>query len=153
MDTKYLIGIGNYSMRDDGVGIRVIEYIEEHGLEQGFRALDLSGNILNLLSYLRDDVKQLLIVDCTLSDAEPGSFRFFTQDRVHSKKELDGFSTHEGDILKVITLAEQTGYTIPPIEFMAIQPFDVSHSFDLTPQLLSRLPEYVAAAVRRITEA
>ncbi|MBP1603159.1 MAG: hypothetical protein H6Q09_331, partial [Acidobacteria bacterium] len=40
---RYLIGIGNYNSGDDGIGPRVVEEIEARGLEEGFRAIDLSA--------------------------------------------------------------------------------------------------------------
>ena len=49
---RYLIGIGNYYGRDDSIGLRIAEHIGESGLDRGFRAVDLGGNLLDLVHYL-----------------------------------------------------------------------------------------------------
>ena len=106
---RYLVGVGNYSMFDDSIGIRVIEYIEERKLDQDFRAIDLSSNLLNIFSYLVPETEKILIVDAFKSDKNPGDFSFMRLDDVKTNKVYGNFSTHEGDILKVLELAKSAG--------------------------------------------
>jgi hydrogenase maturation protease len=147
---RYLIGIGNYSMLDDSIGIRVVEQVVEQGLDRGFRALDLSGNLLNLLTYFRSDVEQIVVVDSTQMGSTPGAFKTFTPDLVKSKKELGNFSTHEGDMLKVVELARQMNYPIPKLTILGIEPKEISDQFGLSPELEQRMGEYVSAAVEAV---
>ncbi|MBT3234420.1 MAG: hydrogenase maturation protease [Bdellovibrionales bacterium] len=147
---RYLIGIGNYSMLDDSIGIRVIEAVVERELDQGFRALDLSGNLLNLLTYFRADVDQIVVVDSTQMGSAPGTYRFFTPDLVRSEKELGNFSTHEGDMLKVVELARQMNYPIPKLSILGIEPKEICDQFGLSLELKQKMDEYVLAAVEAI---
>jgi hydrogenase maturation protease len=147
---KYLIGVGNYSACDDGIGLRIVENISERGLEKGFRAVDLSSNLLNLFSYLDESTEHVLIVDSARMGLAPGEFRFFGLGEIMTRKELAGFSTHEGDLLKVLELAKAMNYPIPPITFLGIEPETVKNEFGLSETLKRRLPEYVAAAIRHL---
>jgi len=147
---KYIIGIGTYAMFDDSIGIRVIENIVENNLEKGFLALDLSGNNLNLVSYLNSDTKKILIVDSADLGLPSGEFRFFTPEEVVSEKCLNGFSTHEGDVLKTLCLAREMGYPIPKVIFLGIQAFEMKNEFGLSDVLQNNLKNYVQAAINEI---
>jgi hydrogenase maturation protease len=149
---KYIMGAGNYSMFDDSIGIRIIEYIVDKNLEENFTAVDLSGNALNLISYFKADTERVLIIDTAKMDLLPGDFKFFKPESVVSEKELAGFSTHEGDLIKVIELGKQTGYVIPEIIFMGIEPLEIINKFGLSEVLEKKIDYYAEKAIKRILE-
>lgn len=147
---RYLVGVGNYFGGDDAVGPRVVEYVEVNGLEEGFEAVDLSTDAMSLIAYLRDDTEAMVVVDAAHIDREPGEFVVFSPDEVESEKVLGGFTTHEGDVLKVIGMARQAGYPIPPLAIMGIQPLDLEGGATLSDCLAERLPMYARVAVERL---
>jgi len=147
---RYLIGLGNYLAGDDGVGVHVVEHVVAHGLERGFTAVDLATNALNMVSYLGSETEAVLVIDAAHLGLEPGEFRIFAPDEVETQKELAGFSTHEGDPLKVLELARTAGYAIPPFAVMGIEPHGVEHGSPLSESLRARLPEYAAAAIEHL---
>lgn len=147
---KVLVGVGSYSGFDDSIGLRVVEHIAEKGLDTDFRAVDLSANSLNLFAYLDPSTEGLLIVDSARMGKRPGEYLFFEPGQVESRKTLAGFSTHEGDLLKVLELARQTGYPIPPILFLGIEPECLKNEMGVSPALEARIPEYAAAAISRL---
>lgn len=162
---KYLIGVGNYSMYDDSIGLRLVEYISEKELDQqhGFEAIELGGNLLNVLSYFTPEVEEILLVD-TIKDTKmsghqssyqssyPGEYIFFTPKEVESTKDLANISTHEGDIIKVLALARETGYKIPPIKVMGIFPLEIKNDMGLSPLLSAHLPHYANRAISELVE-
>jgi hydrogenase maturation protease len=147
---RYLVGLGNYTAGDDAVGVRVVEHIVANGLERGFVAVDLSTNALNLVSYLGPHTEAVLVIDATHLGLEPGEYRFFSPDEVETQKELAGLSTHEGDILKVLTLAMSAGYPIPPLAIMGIEPCSMESGIGLSERLARLVPTYAAAAIERL---
>lgn len=149
---KYIIGVGNYSMFDDSIGIRIIEYIVEKKLEKNFTAVDLSGNALNLLSYLNEETERIVIIDTVKMDIGPGEFKFFKPEGVVTEKQLAGFSTHEGDLIKVIELGMRTGHSIPEIHIMGIEPDEIKSEFGLSDILQSRIDLYTEKAMEKINE-
>lgn len=149
---RYLVGFGNYTSYDDSIGLRIVEHIAERGLEQGFRALDLSTNSLDLVSYLNADTEAVLIVDSARMGMAPGEVHFFTPEEVESRKEPGHLSTHEGDVLKVLELARAMGYPEPPILIMGIEPERVTSEIGLSKALEERLPGYAAAAITRLRD-
>jgi hydrogenase maturation protease len=147
---RYLIGLGNYTASDDAVGVHVVEHVVAHGLERGFQAIDLGANSLNLVAYLVPETTAILLVDAAEIGAAAGEYRFFAPSAVATQKSLAGISTHEGDVLRVLELARQTGQTIPPLLIMGIQPRSLAAGMGLSPELDARLGEYAAAAVARL---
>jgi hydrogenase maturation protease len=147
---KYIIGIGNYSMFDDSIGIRIIEKIIAENLDRGFQAIDLSGNLLNILTYLNEETEQIILVDSGEFGLQPGDIRWFTPDLVTSVKELANISSHEGDIIKVLELARQTDYVIPKIQIMGIQPEEIREEFGLSDTLAGKMDDYVQQLLGKI---
>jgi hydrogenase maturation protease len=144
---RYLVGIGNYYGLDDSIGLRVAEAIGDRGLDRGFRAIDLGGNLLDLVHYLGAEVEQVLVVDSARMGGAPGEFAFFTPADVTSAKRTAGFSTHEGDLLKVLEFAASVGGPLAPVTIMGIEPARVSNEPGLSAPLAERFDEYIDAAV------
>jgi len=134
---------------DDSIGLRLIEHVAEHGLEQGFRAVDLSGNTVNLCDYLEPATEHILIVDSARMGRRPGDFEFFKPEDVETRKQLAGLSTHEGDLLKILEFAREMKRHIPPITLMGIEPETIKPEMGLSEALSKRLAEYAQAAIAR----
>jgi len=148
---RYLIGLGNYTGGDDAVGVHVVEHVVDHGLDRGFVAVNLATNAMNLIAYLEPETEAVLVIDAACLDLEPGEYRFFSPDEVETQKELPGMSTHEGDALRVLSLAASAGYTIPPLAIMGIEPCEMASGIGLSECLAKRVPEYAAAAIERLS--
>lgn len=145
---RYLIGVGNYYGRDDSIGLRVVEAIVERGLDQGFETIDLNGNLVNAVHYLGPETDQVLFVDSAKMGRQPGDYLLFTPEEVDSRKDLAGFSTHEGDLIKVLEFAASVGGPLPPVSVLGIEPEDLGEGPGLSDALEERLEEYVAVAAR-----
>jgi hydrogenase maturation protease len=143
---NYLIGLGNWTMGDDSVGLRIVEEVVRRGLENDFEAVLLPDSGLNLIDYFRDDVGKIVVVDTVRAGREPGEPIFFRPEEVETGKTLGNVSTHEGDILRVIELARQLQYPIPSITILGIEPENMSPG-GLSKKLHERIGEYVSVAV------
>jgi hydrogenase maturation protease len=147
---RYLVGFGNYTASDDGIGVRLVEAIAERGLDVGFRALDLATDSLDLLAYLRRDTEAVLIIDSARMGEPAGAVRFFAPSEVGGRPAQGGLSTHEGDVLQVLDLAASLGYPIPRILIMGIEPATVEPGLELSPALERRFEEYLQAALAKV---
>lgn len=144
---RYLVGIGNYYGRDDSIGLRIAETIGERGLDRGFRAIELGGNLLDLVHYLGEDTEAVLVVDSARMGLPPGEFAFFTPDQVVTRKGGAGVSTHEGDLLKVLEFAAAAGHDLSAVTLMGIEPAELRPEPGLSDELSIRFERYVEAAV------
>ena len=145
---RYLIGLGNYAMGDDSIGLRVVEYVESNGMAHGFEPIEAGNNGMLVLSCFREDVGKLVIVDCARMGLNPGETEWLAQEEVQSRKITGGLTTHEGDILKLLALAGQLGLPIPALRILGIEPESVTMGMELSATLARRLPEYAELAAR-----
>lgn len=145
---KYLIGIGTYSATDDSIGLRVAEAIAERGLDRGFQSIDLAGNLLDLVHYLEDASEGVLVVDAARMGTRVGEWAFFTPAEVGSEKQLARRSTHEGDLLQALELADSLGVDAPTVTIMGIEPEQTGPGMALSAALEGRFEEYVEAAIQ-----
>ena len=89
----------------------------------------------------------MLIVDSARMGRAPGDFEFFAPDQAASTKALAGFSTHEGDLLKVLEFAAAIVGELPPITILGIEPAELRDEPGLSGELERRFDDYVAAAL------
>jgi hydrogenase maturation protease len=150
---QYLVGVGTYAGFDDSIGLRVAEAVAEAGLDRGFRAIELGGNLLDLLHYLDAGTERVLVVDSARMGLAPGECAFFEPAAAETRKELAGFSTHEGDLMKVLELATSLGRPLPPITILGIEPDIIRNEIGLSETLAARMHEYIAEAVAFFGEA
>lgn len=152
---RYLVGVGSYVAGDDAVGPRVVEYAVANGLLNGLdgeaEAVDLSTDAMSLVAYLNADTEAVLVVDAARLGLAPGEYRIFSPDDVETLKELSGLTTHEGDVLKVLKLARDAGFPIPPVAIMGIEPDEMGGGMTLSGCLAERVPAYAAAALEHLS--
>lgn len=147
---RYIIGLGNYAKSDDGIGLHIVEYIIDNGLDQGFQAVEIGNDGLKLLTYFQEQTAKILLIDCALIERKPGEYLIFDPRDVITQKQTANITTHEGDVLKLLELADQLKYPIPDIKVLAIQPASLEVGMDLSPELESNLDHYAQTAIKEI---
>ncbi len=149
---RYLIGIGNYYGLDDSIGLRVAEAVAERGLDRDFQAIDMGGNLVDLVHYLADEGDSVLIVDSARMGAVPGAYAFFDPTSAVTRREHAGLSTHEGDLLKVLEFARSLVPRLARVTVLGIEPARIEQESGLSLELEQRFEEYVSAAVSFFAE-
>lgn len=145
--TKYVIGMGNYSKSDDGIGLHLIEKLSSIP-SLPFIPVEIAHDILRLQTYFNEDTESILIIDAVKMGLRPGEYKFFSPGDVESKKEVLGFSTHEGDILKIIELSKTLNLYMPNISIMGIEPDVMNIGMNISVGLNERMQEYVGEIMR-----
>jgi hydrogenase maturation protease len=147
---RYLVGVGNWAMTDDGIGLRVVEAIAERGLDKGFRAVEIAHDLLRVLTWFEPKTERILVVDCVRMGRKPGEVVVFSPDDVRTEKLTGGFSTHEGDLLKTIELARSLGQHVPPIRVLGVEPASMDQGMELSPVLADGFDSIVERAVAEL---
>ena len=147
---KYIAGLGNYAKNDDGIGLRIIEYIVDNNLDNGFDVVEIANDGMRLLTYFTESTEKIIIVDCALIGKKPGEYLIFPYDSIKTQKKVGNISTHEGDIVKLVELAKELNYPIPELQILAIEPESLDMDMKLSDCLESKLKLYVDAAIAAI---
>ncbi len=148
---RYVLGLGNYAMGDDSIGLRIVEHIAEHNLEVGFEAVEIANNGMQVLTYFEPGTERIVVVDSANFGGAPGEWICFSPDEVESHKIVGNISTHEGDVLKLIALARRIDQPIPPIRIVAIQPKSMEMDESLSPELEESFPSYIEAVLNEVS--
>ncbi len=144
---RYILGLGNYAMGDDGIGLQIVEQIADRGLDRRFTVVEAGNDGMLVLTYFSAETDKLLIVDAVDFGGAPGEFIFFAPEDVETRKYAGGISTHEGDVLRLIEMGRTLGLPVPQIRILAVQPLSMQMDGGLSAALAARMDDYVAAAV------
>ena len=149
---RYVLGLGNYLRGDDGIGIHVVDRLLELERRAGFEAVRIGNDGFQVLTYFRNDVERVLMVDCALMGLNPGEYRVFSPDSVESDKAVGAMSTHEEDALRLVAMGIQNGCAMPVVRILAVQPGNVNLDAGpvLSEPLKKSLETYVQTAVCEI---
>ena len=155
MDTApkiIVLGIGNILMSDEGVGVRVVEKLqEEYGFPPNVEIYDGGTTGLHGLMPLIEEADHLVVIDAVNGPGEPGSIYRYTLDdfKLSMPKKL---SSHDIGFIECITIAELNGRLPESVVIIGIKPEDfATRKMELTETVNKKLNELANAAVKEIT--
>jgi hydrogenase maturation protease len=143
-----IAGVGNKIRRDDGIGLVIIEMLEEQKkITSDKAALLNAGTDSFMLLGAIEQYEKAIIIDAVDMQASPGTVKAFTPTQAKIAIKYDTLSTHGFGLAETICLAEKLGFKTQ-IEIIGIQPQDISFGEGLTevvnqscPQILSLIEE------------
>jgi len=147
-----ILGCGNLLMGNDGVGLKVVEVLQNTEMEclKNLDIVDAGVCGLDLLNYF-DGAKKVIIVDAVLADSPVGSVhRLDGKDLIKSTEEpLNLVSGHDLTITDVLRIGEHV-QTLPEIVIIGIEIGTIvtEATLEITPEILEGVDE----AIRLITE-
>lgn len=147
---RYIFGFGNYIKGDDSIGIRIVEHIILSGLEKNFKAIEIVNNGMLFLTYFQEKLEKILIIDSAEINKKPGEYLLFKPEDIKTKKIISNISTHEGDVIKLIKIAEKLNYSIPEIKILGIQPKQFNVDTPLSLELKNNFNTYIEVAIDEI---
>jgi hydrogenase maturation protease len=137
-----VIGLGNPLAGDEGVGVRLVEELQEKYECAGVEVRELGTSLFSLIHVLPGKTKAI-IIDCALMGEKPGTIRRFGFAEAKSVKSLAHFSLHEGDAFELIGLAEKIDPPRPDVVFFGIEPEKMEPGSRLSAALEPRIGEYL----------
>ncbi len=139
-----VLGIGNILMRDDGVGVRVMEAVRD-SRDWGDQVEFVDGGAGGLgLMPIIESARRLLVLDAADMGLEAGEVRAIAPEQVADSSE-GRISLHDAPFIETWRLCRQF-FTAPPVTLLAIQIADVDYGRDLSPALAGRMNDLVRAA-------
>ena len=143
---KYIVGLGNETRGDDGIGPKIVHYLLEQPPQEGFCAIDLASNIWGLLPLLTENTQKILLIDCSYLGKSAGNFQFFSLKNITDKKNKS-IENHELSLLQFIQLVQKTDYKVPPFTLMGIEPEQVMLGSGLSVTIEKKVPFYAQQAL------
>ena len=144
MNSIVVVGIGNISKTDEGIGVRILrELCKFTGEFPSIDFVDLGSGGMGLLHTIARRTKAV-IIDCAFMGKPPGTLSRFTPEQVATQKLTAGLSLHEGDVLSIIALSRKLGEAPGEIVIFGIEPYSIDPGENLSISLEKNLGRYVS---------
>ena len=144
-----VVGIGNTSRTDDGVGVVAALLLQEKPAWRAieFIARDIAGPAL--IRYFSS--KKLVIIDAAKMNLQPGSVRVFRPEDISDRTFKDFTSTHGMGLNETLRLAKELNL-IGDVSIIGVEPFDLKFGLELSSAMKEVLPLIVKTAESLLKE-
>jgi hydrogenase maturation protease len=137
-----LIGLGNILMRDEGVGVHAVRYIQENcAVPPELEIVDGGTSGLDLLSFI-EGRDRVLFVDSVNFDREPGYIGVLTNGQIPALFGVKD-SLHHMGLMDVLAAAQLLDKLPGQMSLIGIQPHTIGIGLELTPTIQARLEPLV----------
>jgi len=147
-----VLGVGNVLLQDEGVGVKVIERLqEEYRFSSNVRLMDGGTLGLRLLDPI-SDTDQLIVVDAVQNGEPPGTLYRLPASELEKRVTFKN-SLHQLDLVEALAYSEILGNR-PNAVIIGIEPADISPwGTELTETVRAKFPELCAHVLREIEDA
>jgi len=147
-----VLGIGNILMSDEGVGVRVVEKLQEkYSFPPNVEIYDGGTTGLHGLMPLIEEADHLVVIDAVNGPGEPGTiYRYTLEDfKLSIPKKI---SAHDIGFIECLAIAELIDRVPESVIIIGIKPEDLNtRKMELTETVNNKLNELTNAAVKEIT--
>ena len=154
-DKKILVlGLGNILLRDEGIGVRVVErMLEQYEFSDNVELMD--GGVRGI--YLMDPINEadfVVVVDAVINGHPPGTLYRLDGDDVRLSVAFKN-SVHDMDLLETLCCCELVSGKRPDCVIVGIEPKDyqTDPSLEINQELLDRIPEMIDNVLKEIVAA
>lgn len=132
MDHTLILGVGNLILKDEGVGIHVVQRLEKEKLPEHIDLMDGGTGGFHLVGQLQD-YDSIIMVDATLDACPPGTIRVLQPKMATDFPPL--LSAHEIGLRDMIEAMILTG-KLPRIHLIVVSVEDISEvGMELSPEV------------------
>jgi hydrogenase maturation protease len=143
-----ILGIGNILLRDEGVGVRVIEQMQQIPLPEDVELVDGGTAGADLLDVLAERQK-VIVIDAVQADCQPGTVLRFSADDLTQPDRL-GMSLHELGLGQALKMTKKLGCEPKEVVVFGIKPRDISCGLELSEEIAAAVPKVAELVIAEI---
>ena len=155
MTTKKMIGvagIGNYILGDEGFGVHVVHFLQDHyHFPDNVDIQDVGTAGIYMAPFL-EACDPILVADVVDIPGEPGSFHFFTLADVKAGSFQTRMSPHQLGLLEILEVSKLRDAAPEEIEFYTVIPKELTECIELSAIVEQRKIEVAEMIVKRLKE-
>lgn len=134
-----VLGIGNILLKDEGIGVRVIDYLHKCPVPDHVELVDGGTAGADLLDVLSDR-RNVIIIDAADTDAPPGTvIRLTPKDWLAEQQ--NPLSLHDLDLPQTLAMTHLLGCAPRNVICLAVVPESVEPGMELTDTLQPLVPK------------
>jgi hydrogenase maturation protease len=147
-----VLGIGNLLLGDEGFGVHVIRYLENHWLfPEQVHLLDGGTAGIYMAPFL-EDVDRLIVVDVVADDGPPGTICLFSGEDLRGANVQLRMSPHQLGLLEVLEICRLRDQAPAEIQFIGVVPAAIETGMELSALLSDRVIEVAAMILNALEE-
>jgi hydrogenase maturation protease len=147
---KRIIGCGNLLLRDEGIGVHLIQYLQKKTLPDDVELVDGATGGFDLLPFIQDADK-VVIVDAVSGRGEPGDiYRFGPED--FETDSVPNTSLHDVCLKDILHIVKLTG-PVPPVTIFGVEPKTMDWGMELTDEVKAVLPRLSELVLEEMSHA
>lgn len=124
MRSSLVLGIGNILLTDEGVGVHVVSYLEQHHPAVGVTYMD-GGTLSFSLAADIASVSELIVVDAAQLGLGPGAVQGFVGEDMDRFLGTNRRSVHEVGLVDLMDISRLTGSLPAHRALVGIQPAEL----------------------------
>ncbi len=146
-----IVGVGNYLLGDEGVGIHVVSRIKECPLPEGVEVVDGGVGGLFLLDFL-EKADKVIFIDAVLGGGKPGDIYIVKPEEVEKGLVKSLTSSHDVSLPLVIKVAREMGL-LPETVIVGVEPKNYSEvTINLSREVESVIPKVIKAVLKLVDD-
>lgn len=145
-----VLGLGNILLRDEGIGVRVVQTLQSMNLPDHVEALDGATAGLALLDILAER-RKLIVVDAVDGEYPPGTVVRMTREDL-APPDGAAVSLHGLGLAEVLKLSERLRISPDEIVILGVKPARLEYGLELSAELNEMLPRIVELVLDEIDE-
>lgn len=143
-----VVGIGNYILQDEGVGVHAINRLLEMDLPQGVELVDGGTHSYDLVDFFCQ-AENLIIIDAMQAGGEPGTMYRAPLEELGLRPQENCTSLHEMHFIEAVKMVNLMGH-FPQITVFGVEPEIIDWGLELTPRVAENLPRLLELVVEEI---
>lgn len=136
-----ILGIGNILLKDEGIGVRVVEAMQDFALPEGVELVDGGTSGADLVELLADR-RKVIVIDAIDAQHPPGTILRMTLEDILPAAG-DSISLHQFGLADSLVMGRQMGVLADEVVIIGVQPNEISPGLELTPELAAMIPRVI----------
>ena len=142
-----VLGAGNLLLSDEGFGVHMVRYLEQHYTVPDSVELFDAGTMGIMATHKIEESELVYIVDVVAVDGEPGTvLRYGKEDFMLNRIPVK-LSPHQAGVQEMLLVSEMRGRCPDDIFLLGVIPFSTEPGSTLSPLLEKRCREVADALV------
>jgi len=142
-DRIVVLGVGNILLRDEGVGVRVLEELRDrYSFPENVRLVDGGTQGLWLMATLQE-ADRLIVIDAVLGRGKPGTIYRLERDDL-PKGLRSKQSAHDSDLVEALNLCSLMGMGPQSVVVVGVEPENIQpFGLELTETIGGKIEELI----------
>lgn len=145
-----VVGFGNILLKDEGIGIHVIQRMDSLSRKSAREYLLLDGGTCpDVFFNLPEEISTLIVVDAVKGGGEPGSIYRFTPDDIEFKRATIT-TLHQLGLREGLRMMKDSGKYAERVIVIGVEPKEIDWGLKISPELEKKVRQVILLVEQEI---